>query len=73
MSPKLALLPFLGKAFNAYFYTELINSFIGNPIGKLIDRFTGKQTRTVSDSLGLNKRLFKYARRRWCSNSWRCF
>ena len=57
MSPKLLLLPFLGKAFNAYVMAELINSFIGNPVGKLIDRFTGKQTTTVKDSLGLNKRL----------------
>ena len=57
MSPKIALLPFLGKAFNAYVMADLINSFIGNPVGKLIDRFTGKQTTTVKDSLGLNKKL----------------
>ena len=57
MSPKLLLLPFLGKAFNAYVMADLINSFIGNPVGKLIDRFTGKQTTTVKDSLGLNKKL----------------
>ncbi len=57
MSPKFLLLPFLKGAFNKIIIADIINSLIGNPVGKLIDRFTGKQEVTNNDNLGLNKRL----------------
>ena len=64
MLPKLLLLPFLGKGIlgktaSTIFYGEIINSILGNPIGGLIDRLSGKTTttRTTKDNLDLNKKL----------------
>ena len=62
MSPKFLLLPFLKGAFNKIIIADIINSLIGNPVGKLIDRFTGKQEVTNNDNLGLNKRLMNLQR-----------
>ena len=46
-----------GKIFSGLFYTEFLNSLLGNPIGGLIDRFTGRQDTVEKDNLGVNKRL----------------
>ena len=46
-----------GKIFSGLFYTDLLNSLLGNPIGGLIDRFTGRQDTVEKDNLGVNKRL----------------
>ena len=46
-----------GKVFSGLFYTDLLNSLLGNPIGGLIDRFTGRQDTVEKDNLGINKRL----------------
>ncbi len=62
MSPKFLLLPFLKGSFNKIIIADIINSLTGNPIGNLIDRFTGKQEVTNNDNLGLNKRLMNLQR-----------
>ena len=62
MSPKFLLLPFLKGAFNKIIIADIINSLIGNPVGKLIDRFTGKEVVQNNDNLGLNKRLMNLQR-----------
>tara|TARA_A100000164_G_scaffold6364_1_gene5589 strand:+ start:36 stop:1280 length:1245 start_codon:yes stop_codon:yes gene_type:complete len=64
MSPKVLIpfLPFLKGVFNKVIIADIINSLTGNPIGKLIDRFTGKQEVTNNDNLGLNKRLMNLQR-----------
>ena len=62
MSPKIALLPFLKTAFNRIIIADIINSLIGNPVGKLIDKFTGRQEVQNNDNLGLNKRLMNLRR-----------
>ena len=62
MSPKVLLLPFLKGAFNKLIIADIINSLIGNPVGKLIDRFTGKEVVQNNDNLGLNKRLMNLRR-----------
>ena len=63
MSPKIIpFLPFLKGAFNKIIIADIINSLIGNPVGKLIDRFTGKQEVQNNDNLGLNKRLMNLRR-----------
>ena len=64
MSPKVLIpfLPFLKGVFNKVIIADIINSLTGNPIGKLIDRFTGKQEVTNKDNLGLNKRLMNLQR-----------
>ena len=56
-------LPFLGKgifgkAISTIIYGEIINNVLGNPVGKFIDRLSGKTTtRTTKDNLNLNKKL----------------
>ena len=62
MSPKIALLPFLKTAFNRIIIADIINSLTGNPVGKLIDKFTGRQEVQNNDNLGLNKRLINLRR-----------
>ena len=62
MSPKVLLLPFLKGAFNKLIIADIINSLVGNPVGKLIDRFTGKEVVQNNDNLGLNKRLMNLRR-----------
>tara|TARA_S200000501_G_scaffold15920_1_gene14239 strand:+ start:36 stop:1280 length:1245 start_codon:yes stop_codon:yes gene_type:complete len=64
MSPKVLIpfLPFLKGVFNKVIIADIINSLTGNPIGNLIDRFTGKQEVTNNDNLGLNKRLMNLQR-----------
>ena len=62
MSPKVLLLPFLKGAFNKLIIADIINSLVGNPVGKLIDRFTGKEVVQNNDNLGLNKRLMNLQR-----------
>ena len=62
MSPKVLLLPFLKGTFNKLIIADIINSLIGNPVGKLIDRFTGKEVVQNNDNLGLNKRLMNLRR-----------
>ena len=51
-----------GKVFSGLFYTDLLNSLLGNPIGGLIDRFTGRQDTVEKDNLGVNKRLLNLKR-----------
>ena len=51
-----------GKIFSGLFYTEFLNSLLGNPIGGLIDRFTGRQDTVEKDNLGVNKRLLNLKR-----------
>ena len=51
-----------GKIFSGLFYTDLLNSLLGNPIGGLIDRFTGRQDTVEKDNLGVNKRLLNLKR-----------
>ena len=51
-----------GKIFSGLFYTDLLNSLLGNPIGGLIDRFTGRQDIVEKDNLGVNKRLLNLKR-----------
>ena len=51
-----------GKIFSGLFYTDLLNSLLGNPIGGLIDRFTGRQDTVEKDNLGINKRLLNLKR-----------
>ena len=63
MTPKIIpFLPFLKGAFNKIIIADIINSLIGNPVGKLIDRFTGKEVVQNNDNLGLNKRLMNLRR-----------
>ena len=57
-------LPFLGKGIlgktaSTLFYGELLNNILGNPIGRLVDRLSGKTTTTkeAKDNLNLNKKL----------------
>ena len=56
-------LPFLGKgifgkAISTIIYGEIINNVLGNPVGKFIDRLSGKTTtKTTKDNLNLNKKL----------------
>ena len=49
----------LGKAFATIYFGDILNSVLGNPIGGLIDRLSGKTTttRTTKDNLNLNKKL----------------
>ena len=60
---KFLLLPFLGKGFfgktaSTLFFGEILNNILGNPIGGLIDRLSGKTiTKTAKDNLNLNKKL----------------
>ena len=56
-------LPFLGKGIlgktaSTLFYGELLNNILGNPIGRLVDRLSGKTTtKEAKDNLNLNKKL----------------
>ena len=49
----------LGKTASTLFYGELLNNILGNPIGRLVDRLSGKTTTTkeAKDNLNLNKKL----------------
>ena len=50
----------LGKTASTLFYGELLNNILGNPIGRLVDRLSGKTTTTTKaakDNLNLNKKL----------------
>ena len=48
----------LGKTASTLFYGDLLNSILGNPIGKLVDRLSGKTiTKEAKDNLNLNKKL----------------
>ena len=48
----------LGKTASTLFYGELLNNILGNPIGKLVDRLSGKTTtEAAKDNLNLNKKL----------------
>ena len=48
----------LGKAFATLYFGELLNSVLGNPIGGLADRLSGKTTtKAAKDNLNLNKKL----------------
>ena len=51
----------LGKTASTLFYGELLNNILGNPIGRLVDRLSGKTTTTTTkadkDNLNLNKKL----------------
>ena len=48
----------LGKTASTLFYGELLNNILGNPIGRLVDRLSGKTTtEAAKDNLNLNKKL----------------
>ena len=48
----------LGKTASTLFYGELLNNILGNPIGRLVDRLSGKTTtKEAKDNLNLNKKL----------------
>ena len=48
----------LGKTASTLFYGDLLNSLLGNPIGRLVDRLSGKTTtKEAKDNLNLNKKL----------------
>ena len=48
----------LGKTASTLFYGELLNNILGNPIGRLVDRLSGKTTtKAAKDNLNLNKKL----------------
>ena len=48
----------LGKTASTLFYGDLLNSLLGNPIGRLVDRLSGKTTtEAAKDNLNLNKKL----------------
>ena len=48
----------LGKTARTLFYGELLNNILGNPIGRLVDRLSGKTTtKAAKDNLNLNKKL----------------
>ena len=48
----------LGKTASTLFYGDLLNSLLGNPIGRLVDRLSGKTTtKAAKDNLNLNKKL----------------
>ena len=48
----------LGKAFATIYFGDILNSVLGNPIGRLVDRLSGKTTtKAAKDNLNLNKKL----------------
>ena len=48
----------LGKTASTLFYGELLNNILGNSIGRLVDRLSGKTTtKAAKDNLNLNKKL----------------
>ncbi len=48
----------LGKTASTLFYGDLLNSLLGNPIGRLVDRLSGKTTtKAAKDNLNLNQKL----------------
>ena len=47
-----------GKAFATIYFGDILNSVLGNPIGRLVDRLSGKTTtKAAKDNLNLNKKL----------------
>ncbi len=48
----------LGRTATTLFYGDLLNDILGNPIGGLVDRLSGKTTtKAAKDNLNLNKKL----------------
>ena len=47
-----------GKAFATIYFGDILNSVLGNPIGGLVDRLSGKTTtKAAKDNLNLNQKL----------------